>query len=89
MPAIGLTIRMSASGTGAATTNVLLNARITRVATMTAAVGAATSFAHFYLANKTVRMTGSGDGVAYAPRTIRATNIQVTNDPDFVPGDEF
>jgi hypothetical protein len=89
MPEIKLTRQLSGSGTGAATVNVLLNMRITRNFTMTAAVGAATTAAHFYLANTTDRFTGSGDGVAYTPRTIRMTNLQSANDSDFVPGDEF
>lgn len=89
MPEIKLTKQFSGSGTGAATTNVLLNAKIKRVATMTAAVGAAIVSAHFFLANTAKRFSAEAAGVAFTPRTIRFTNIQTANNPDFTPGDEF
>jgi len=89
---VQLTVRSQLSpslAVGAAVGNPSVKMRITRNLTMTAAAGAATASAHFYLANITDRFTGAADGVAVAPRTIRMTNRLATNDPDYQPRDEF
>ena len=90
MPELKVTSQLTAGVVvGAAAGNPQANMRLTRTMTTSAVTGAATSAAHFYLENVTDRLSASGGGASQAPRTIRMTNRQTTNDSGFIQTDEF